>query len=383
MKSKNILITGGAGFIGTHLSNRLVNSGYVVTVLDNLSPQIHGQCIDRSSYNFLKDRTRFIKGDVCCREDWQKALVSQSAIIHLASETGTGQSMYDVEQYVNVNIRGTAILLDILAKEKHHIEKIILASSRAVYGEGKYQCNEDGVFYPKQRNVSDLDRGLFEFKCNLCNRKLKIMPTDEASELAPISIYGFTKLAQEQIIQLVGKALDVPYTILRYQNVFGPGQSLANPYTGILSIFSTQIKNGNDIEIYEDGQESRDFVYISDVIDATVSCIDDPMANNEIFNVGSGVALSVLDVAEALKKLYNSKINIIISGNYRIGDIRHNLADLTKIKSLLNFKPQVDFFEGIKRFSEWVNSQSINKDVYSDTISELKKSNLFRKTKGI
>jgi dTDP-L-rhamnose 4-epimerase len=212
---------------------------------------------------------------------------------------------------------------------------------------------------------------------------LKIIPTDEESELAPISIYGFTKLAQEQIIQLVGKALDVPYTILRYQNVFGPGQSLVNPYTGILSIFSTQIKNGNDIEIYEDGEESRDFVYISDVIDATISCIDNPMSNNEILNVGSGVALSVLDVAEALKQLYNSKINIIISGNYRIGDIRHNLADLTKIESLLNFKPQVDFFEGIKRFAEWVNSQSISKDIYADTISELKKSNLFRKTKGI
>ena len=374
---KNILITGGAGFIGSRLCERLYEKDYNITVLDNLSPQIHesGESI---LYKKIKDKCTFIKGDVRNKEDWQKALKGQEVVVHLASETGTGQSMYEIEKYNDVNVMGTSNMLEVLSTSSHLVKKIILSSSRSVYGEGKYKSNNQIIQYPKSRKIKDLDQGIFNLLCEYTNQDMKPMPTDEDSLINPKSIYALTKYTQEKMILLISESLLINPVVLRYQNVFGPGQSLSNPYTGILSIFSTRILNGNDLDVYEDGLESRDFVYIDDVVDATILGIENERANGEIFNVGSGVATTVKEVAESLKKFYNSSININISGKFRLGDIRHNYADLSKIESLLGFKPKYDFQKGIAEFVSWVQTQEIKEDKYESTVKELKDKGLMK-----
>ena len=373
---KNILITGGAGFIGSNLTIKLVEKGYNITILDNLSEQIHGKNKNSALFNSVKNLATFILGDVCNKSDWEKALIGQDAVVHLAAETGTGQSMYEITRYNEVNIIGTSHFLNILANDKHTIKKIIIASSRSIYGEGKYNCKNDGHIYPLDREEKDLLQGKFEPKCPVCQGTLELKPTDELSEIHPSSIYGITKHQQEQMILLMSKVLNIPAVALRYQNVYGPGQSLTNPYTGILSIFSTRLLNGNDIDIYEDGNESRDFVFIDDVVNATIMALENQKSNNKIFNVGSGFATSVNEVARILHNLYKSNGNITISGKFRLGDIRHNYADLTKITDTLGFSPEVDFKTGIARFVKWVKTQEIQEDKYDDSINELKNKGL-------
>jgi len=374
--AKNILITGGAGFIGSNLSAKLVEKGYKVTIMDNLSPQIHG---DQPSLNpLIRDKVTFIRGDVRNKADWKKALNNQQIVVHLAAETGTGQSMYEIQKYVDVNINGTAIFLDYLVNNKHNIEKVIIASSRAIYGEGKYYSQKSGIIYPDERTEKDLLNGDFELKCPITGQNLEVLPTDEDSKIHPTSVYGITKQNQEQMVLTVCKSINIPAIAFRYQNVYGPGQSLKNPYTGILSIFSTQIRNGNNLHIFEDGKESRDFVYIDDVVDATILGIENNTITNEVFNVGSGVSTSVLDVAKKLKALFDSNVEINITGNFRLGDIRHNYADLSKVQKILGYAPHYDFDKGIKIFTEWVMSQKLNADNYSKSIDEMKTKGLFK-----
>jgi len=294
----NILITGGAGFIGSNLALKLIAKGYNVTILDNLSKQIHGDNPNESTlYLSIKDKVNFIKGDVSIRQGMEKALENQDAIIHLAAETGTGQSMYEIEKYNNVSIMGTAIMWDIIANQKHSIKKVAVASSRAIYGEGKYFCKTHGAVYPIARLEKDMSIGDFNVKCPFCGSNVELVATTEDSKIHPTSIYGFTKQAQEEMSMIAGKSFNIPVVALRYQNVYGPGQSLSNPYTGILSIFSTRIKNGNEIAVFEDGKESRDFVYIDDVVDATILGLEKKEANFESFNIGTGVRTDVLTVA--------------------------------------------------------------------------------------
>ncbi|MDO7213381.1 NAD-dependent epimerase/dehydratase family protein [Acinetobacter nosocomialis] len=376
---KNVLITGGAGFIGSNLALKLISKGYNVTVLDNLSPQIHGDNPQESSPLFLsiKDKVNFILGTVTSKSDWELALKDQDAIIHLAAETGTGQSMYEVQKYVDVNINGTALMLDLLVNNSYPVKKVIVASSRSIYGEGKYISKELGVVYPTQRTADYMDQKDFEVKY-YGSSELKLVATDEESKIHPSSVYGITKQNQEQMVLTVCSSMGIAGVAFRYQNVYGPGQSLKNPYTGILSIFSTQIKNGNKINIFEDGKESRDFVYIDDVVEATILGLEKEEANNQVFNVGTGIATSVLTVADQLVKNYNIDVPITISGNYRLGDIRHNYADLTKIKKYLGFEPKVSFEEGIKEFTQWVNTQEIQEDRYQQSINEMKEKGLYK-----
>lgn len=373
---KKILITGGAGFIGSNLALRLLDLEYEITVLDNLSPQIHTE--NSKLYDSIKNKVNFIKGDVRNKEDWLAALDGQNAVVHLAAETGTGQSMYEVEKYTDVNIKGTAILLDYLTNETHDIQKVIIASSRAIYGEGKYHCEQHGDVYPLERSEHDLANGDFEVKCPVCGAKVTLAKTDENSKIHPSSIYGITKQNQEQMVMVTCKSLNIPAVAFRYQNVYGPGQSLSNPYTGILSIFSTRIKNNNDLNIFEDGEESRDFVYIEDVVTATVKGLEEDSANGEVFNIGSGVGTTVSSVAKELKHNYQSGIDIKVSGSYRIGDIRHNIADLSKANKKLGFEPQVSFSDGVAQFTAWVNSQAIEDDCYEESISEMKEKGLYK-----
>nr|WP_294943008.1 NAD-dependent epimerase/dehydratase family protein [uncultured Mucilaginibacter sp.] len=376
----NILITGGAGFIGSNLALKLIAKGHTLTILDNLSKQIHGENPEEESplYKSIADKVKFIKGTVESEADLLEAIAGQDVIVHLAAETGTGQSMYQIKRYTDVNIGGTALLLDILANNPHSVKKIVIASSRSIYGEGKYYSEELGYVYPKHRTDDYMQAGDFEVKYPGCEKPLQLVATGEDSKIHPSSVYGITKQNQEQMIMTVCPTIGIAPVAFRYQNVYGPGQSLSNPYTGILSIFSTRIKNDKDINVFEDGKETRDFVFIDDVVDATILGIEKEQANNQVFNVGTGVATEVNTVVEELMANYGRTVPVTISGNYRLGDIRHNYADLTKIKSVLGFEPKVDFKTGIAKFAAWVNTQEIKTDKYQQSLQEMKDKGLFK-----
>lgn len=378
---KHVLITGGAGFIGSKVADKLIEQNVEVTVLDNLSPQIHGDNPDITSplYKSIKDRVNFIHGTVTSRKDWQKALNGIDVVLHLAAETGTGQSMYEIEKYVNVNIGGTALLLDILTNEKTDVKRVVVAESRAIYGEGKYWSEELNSFvYPEERTADKMSNGDFEVRYPGCTSPLKLVGTTEDSLIHPGSVYGITKQVQGQLVHLVCKSIGIESVSFRYQNVYGPGQSLSNPYTGILSIFSTRIKNGNGINIFEDGHETRDFVYIDDVADATILGLSVPGISGNAFNIGTGVVTDVLTVAKTLIKHYGVEVPLTISGNYRLGDIRHNFADITKARTLLGFNPKWSFDAGIQQFCRWVNGQPIQQDNYDASIEEMKQKGLYK-----
>lgn len=380
MSKKKILITGGAGFIGSNLALYLLKKGYQVTVLDNLSEQIHGSDPGTTSPLFIsiRDKVKFIKGTVTSADDWNQAIGNHEVIVHLAAETGTGQSMYRIKKYTDVNIGGTATMLDILANNKTSVQKVIIASSRAIYGEGKYVSKELGVVYPADRAAKDMDAGNFEVSYPGVTGPLQLVATDEDSKIHPTSVYGITKQNQEQMVMTVCPSIGIAPVAFRYQNVYGPGQSLNNPYTGILSIFSALIKNNKPINIFEDGKESRDFIYIDDVVRATCLGIEKDEANGQVFNVGTGKAIPVSVVANLLIKNYGTTIPLQVSGNYRLGDIRHNYADTGKIERLLSFKPEYDFETGLKQFTSWVNKQEVQQSKYDESITEMRSKGLLK-----
>jgi dTDP-L-rhamnose 4-epimerase len=377
--AENILITGGAGFIGANLALNLVGRGYGVTVLDNLSEQIHGSDPLHTSptYKRIFDKVNFIKGSVTSQADLERAIKNIDTIIHLAAETGTGQSMYLSGHYNAVNIGGTELLLDVLANTRHSVKKFVVASSRAVYGEGKYFCEGLGFVYPEERKNEDMLNGDFGVKYPGCNVALKAVATDENSKIHPSSVYGTTKQGQEELVMKICPGLNITPVAMRYQNVYGPGQSLNNPYTGILSIFSALIKSGKEINIFEDGRSTRDLIYIDDAVNATILAIEMTAANGEIFNVGTGVATEILTVAQTLMKNFKMEVPLNISGNYRLGDIRHNFADTGRINKILGFTPKVSFEEGARLFTEWVNGQEIPESGYERSLEEMKRRGLF------
>jgi dTDP-L-rhamnose 4-epimerase len=369
-----VLITGGAGFIGSRLAKRLLNEGCKVTLLDNLSPQIHGTHPDLSHL----PEVPLIRCDVRNKSECWDALDGHDTVVHLAAETGTGQSMYEVERYEAVNLQGTAILMDYLVNRPHAITKVVVASSRAVYGEGRYSCHQHGLVYPAPRRAEDLEKGQFEPRCPVCTQPVTMAPTDEAAPFQPSSFYGLTKQVQEQMVLMFGQSLGISAFALRYQNVYGPGQSLKNPYTGILAIFSNLARAGQAINIFEDGLESRDFVYIDDVVDATWRCISPFASGVNVFNVGSGEACSVLDVANAIVEHFHSPSAVAVTGAFRLGDIRHNLADLTKIRETLGFEPKWKFRDGLKQFLCWAATQQAENASYEKSLAEMRQKGLMR-----
>ena len=367
----SVLITGGAGFIGSNLAIALTSKGYEVRVLDSLSPQIHGPGGDSSTRRAVNRVAELIHADVRDTDALAAALKGVNAVIHLAAETGTGQSMYEVARYTDVNIMGTSKLLDMLARGSD-VERVIVASSRAIYGEGKYVCDKDGPVYPNQRQESDMQAGYFDPRCPRCSGAVHLVATDEDSKLHPTSVYGITKQVQEQLVLLCSATIGIPAIALRYQNVYGPGQSLTNPYTGILSIFSTRLKSGGDVNIFEDGKESRDFVFIDDVVSATIAALEAPSSVTGAFNVGSGQPIDVLTIATMLKHQLGVDGEIHITGNYRTGDIRHNFADIQRARNLLGWESTVKFEDGLHRFVSWVESQQVGIDGYEHALDELR-----------
>lgn len=370
---KNILITGGLGFIGTELSQSLIqHGGYKVRILDNLSPQVHGIIPSINTHLAHSKDIEIICGDVCKLSSISEALKGIDVIIHMAAETGTAQSMYQVAHYNTVNSQATAQMLDVLANSPHQVKKVILASSRSIYGEGAYNCSSHGLVYPETRTVLQLKSQRWDPTCPMCGGIIALSATREDAMPNPASIYAATKYAQEDLIKISGKALNIDTTVLRFQNVYGAGQSLNNPYTGILSIFSTRIRLGMSLPIFEDGAESRDFVHVKDVARAICQAIENDMSNNETFNVGAGEPTSVLEIADMLVDAFGGKIRPTVTGEYRLGDIRHCYADLSKIKSKLNFEPVIPLKKGIEEFANWVLSQPLPKDGLEAANKELK-----------
>ncbi len=370
---KTILITGGAGFIGQHLVRKLLADyqGVSIRILDNFNTQVHSK---RDLPEDIKSKVDLIDADIRDRSALEKAVVGIDFLVHLAAETGTGQSMYEIDRYFSVNVQGTALLLDVLLRNKssHNLKSIVLASSRAIYGEGAYLCNKDGLIYPAGRSEENLSSGMFDLFCPKCNDKLNLLPTSESVPFNPSSIYGLTKQVQEQSILLFCNMMKINGFGLRYQNVYGAGQSLKNPYTGILAVFSNLIRQNDPVDIYEDGEETRDFIYVSDVVDATIASIFYKRNHVGALNVGSGNSVSVNYVANAIKKYFNSSSLIKVSGNFRIGDIRHNIADISEIKKTLHFSPKVKFDDGLKLFLDWARLQPLeDKGAYKKAVNEL------------
>jgi len=372
----NVLVTGGAGFIGTHLTLRLLREGCAVSVLDNFSSQVHAGSQELAPD--LISEVQLIRGDVRDRNVVARALEKQDVVVHLAAETGTGQSMYEVLRYQDVNIGGTAAILDCLVNQPTSlVSKIVLASSRAVYGEGRYHCAKHGPVYPGARLLQDLIAGQYEPRCPACHAICLPEATREDSPFIPLSFYGLTKQVQEQMTLMFALARGFSAYGLRYQNVYGPGQSLQNPYTGILAIFSNLARSNSTIQIFEDGKESRDFVYVDDVVEATWRCVSTEGASVESLNVGTGQRTTVLQVAEEIVQFFGGQSKISITGAFRQGDIRHNFAAVDKIQELVGFVPRFNFREGLKRFLSWAEAQVAVPVGYEESLQEMRERGLF------
>ena len=377
--TEHVLITGGAGFIGTRLAARFARDHHTVTVLDSLIPQVHGDDPQQTSplLKSLDGIANVIVADVTSKDDLRRALEGATIVVHLAAETGTGQSMYEIERYVDANVGGTAKLLDILANEEHSVRRLIIASSRSIYGEGAYRTTSGELVYPEHRDDAAMAAGDFDVHMD-AGDELTLVPTDERAKLHPSSVYGITKQMQESLCLTVAPTIGIEAVSVRYQNVYGPGQSLKNPYTGILSIFSTLIRQGKPINVFEDGLESRDFVYIDDVVESTYLAAVTPGVGGHALNVGSGVATTVLEVVEALQQAYGREVPVTVSGQYRLGDIRHNVADTSKLQEVLGFTPRVPFQEGVRAFAEWVLTEPVEADGYERSLKEMAERKLLK-----
>lgn len=372
---KNILVTGGSGFIGSHLVDRLIQKGYKAAIFDNLEKQVHPEGLP--GYHNLK--AKFIRGDVRKKRELKEAVATNcDAVVHLAAAVGVGQSQYQIAKYVESNIQGTANLLDILANEKHKVKKLVVASSMSIYGEGLYKCGKCGKIKPPLRSFEDFkpEKNLWDPACPCCKGLLQPVPTAEDTPLVSNSIYAVSKKEQEEMSLLVGKTYGIPVTALRFFNVYGPRQSLSNPYTGVAAIFLSRIKNNKPPVIYEDGLQTRDFIWVGDIVDACILSMEKREANYQVFNVGSGKPVSIVGMAEKLISLLGIKnISPEITYKFRKGDVRHCYADISKIKKSLGFTPKVPFEEGMKKLIGW-SKTARSKDKFARASAELKKRGL-------
>ncbi len=367
--AERILVTGGAGFIGSFLVDALVERGYEVRIYDALVPQVHGP--EQALPSYLNPSAEFIWGDVLNREALAKALEGVDVVFHLAAAVGVGQSMYQIQHYTEANTLGGAILLDLLANTKHQVRKMLVASSMSIYGEGKYHCGDCGVVFPRLRTEAQLRTRDWEMKCPSCGQDVGLLPTDEEKPLYPTSIYAITKRDHEEMFLSTGLAYGIPAVALRFFNAYGPRQALSNPYTGVMAIFSSRLLNHQPPVIYEDGLQSRDFVHISDIVQGLLLAMDRPEADYQVFNLGTGVPTSIAEVAELLSQhLTGGQVKPQILNQFRAGDIRHCYADLTKARRLLGFEARIPLQEGVADLLTWVKEQTAE-DRYEQVEKEL------------
>ncbi|MBI4400190.1 MAG: NAD-dependent epimerase/dehydratase family protein [Nitrospirae bacterium] len=355
MKPHLVLITGGAGFIGSHLADALLAEGYGVRILDALVPQVHGLNRERPAY--LAPAAELRVGDVRDTAIVRQALEQVETVIHFAAVVGVGQSMYEIASYVAANTQATANLLQILSERAHGVRKLVVASSMSLFGEGAYRCVRCGPCTPPPRSPQQLESKQWEMACPICGGTAEPVPTPEGKPLAPTSIYALTKRDQEEMCLCVGQAYGIPSVALRFFNVYGERQALSNPYTGVAAIFSSRLLNDQPPLIYEDGRQSRDFIHVSDIVQATLLAMRRPEADYQVFNVGTGRATTVAEVAEVLAASLGKKIVPQFLQSFRAGDIRHCVADITKISKTLGFQPKISFADGMGRLSAWIRNQ--------------------------
>ena len=350
-KISRVLVTGGLGFIGSWTVDKLVERDYEVTVLDNLTYQVHRGTMPK----YANPKAKYIIGDIRNRELLKEIIKDAEGIIHLAALVGVGQSMYKIADYVDVNVKGTATLLDVLVNEENQVKKLVVASSMSIYGEGKYYCEKCRTYiYPDLRPEEQLRKRIWEQLCPQCGNTLKPVPTDENKPPKPASIYAQTKYYQEQMSLLIGKTYGIPTIALRYFNVYGPRQSLANPYTGVCAIFLSRILNNKPPVIFEDGEQTRDFIYVEDVAEANIAALEaGANAHYDVFNIGTGKPTSIKSIAQELIKAVKAEVKIEIIGKARKGDIRHCYADINKAIEKLDWKPRTSLEQGLSILAKW------------------------------
>ncbi len=350
---KRVLITGGAGFVGSHLADALLQRGHQVRVLDGLAPQVHGDGIP----SYLSTEVELQQGDMRDLDSVCRAVRGVEVIFHLAAAVGVGQSMYEIAHYMGANTQGTANLLQALLETGNRLEKLVVASSMSIYGEGKYLCAQCGEQAPPPRTPEQLRQHQWEPSCPRCGHELTPSSTDEAKSLQCTSIYALSKKDQEEMTLLYGRTYGLPVVALRYFNIYGPRQALSNPYTGVCAIFASRLLNGNAPLIFEDGLQTRDFVSVHDVVAANLLAMESNAADGMALNVGSGHPISIQKVAAALAQALDKEIPAEITGQSRAGDIRHCYADITAAKRVLGYEPHVSFSEGMEELAAWLASQ--------------------------
>jgi dTDP-L-rhamnose 4-epimerase len=359
MSRKTVLITGGAGFVGSHLAEALVAQGHRVRIYDNLSEQVHRSKLP----SYLTEDAEFIRGDVRDLSNLRSAVRNVDVIYHLAAAVGVGQSMYQIADYTAVNALGTANLIQAILDTRTAPEKIIVASSMSIYGEGRYACSSCGQLAPPPRPPEQLQNKQWELGCPRCEEELRPVPTDEFKPLQCSSIYALSKKTQEEMVLLFGRTYRIPSVALRYFNIYGPRQALSNPYTGVMAIFASRLMNGNAPIIFEDGWQQRDFVNVADIVQANLLAMASHGTDGMAVNVGSGRAVTIREVAEKLMAALGRAVPVEISGKSRAGDIRHCFADITTASRLLGYQPRVTLEAGLRRLVSWLESQQASDHV--------------------
>ena len=360
-----VLVTGGAGFIGGYVVDMLLGRGHEVVVLDNLEKPTHSGIPD-----YLPKEVKFIRGDVRNRKDVLKSLSGVEVVLHQAA---TGGFTPSITEYIDSNSLGTANLLELIVAKNIPVKKFIVASSIAVYGEGKYRCRKHGIVYPPVRPEKQLMRREWEMKCPECGLNLVPLQTDEEKPVSPETIYSVSKYDEERISLIIGRKYGIPTVALRYFVTYGPRQSLLNPYTGVCSIFSTRILNGKPPVIFEDGMQTRDFVYVKDVAKANMLAMNKSKADYNVYNVGTGRGVPIIHIAEKLIKAYGKSLKPHLSGEFRPGEVRHMVADISRIKKL-GFKPEYDFDRGIEEYVKWIKKRGGIREYFSAAERILRKS---------
>lgn len=350
---KRVLIIGGCGFVGSHTADALLRQGYSVTVFDSLSKQVHPLGLP----SYLSREVEFIEGDVRDLRALSRPVAQADAIYNLAAAVGVGQSMYEIATYCETNIQGTANLLQAILDTRSAPEKLIVASSMSIYGEGRYDCPGCGETAPQPRSIPQLKSKKWELFCSNCGQQLHPIGTNEAKPLQCTSVYALSKKAQEEMTLLFGETYGIPSIALRYFNIYGPRQALSNPYTGVAAIFASRLMNGNPPVIFEDGFQMRDFVNIRDIVQANLLALSSDGGNGKALNVGSGQPVTISQVAQEIGQMLGVEIEANVPGVYRAGDIRHCYGDISAISSALGYRPQVSFSDGLSELVQWLESQ--------------------------
>jgi dTDP-L-rhamnose 4-epimerase len=352
--AKQILITGGAGFVGSHVADGLLAAGHSVRVLDDLTPQVHPS----GPPEYLSSDVELIRGDVRDPNLLRDVLRGVDVIYHFAATVGVGQSMYEISRYMSVNTLGTAELLQAILDNKPSIQKLVVASSMSIYGEGRYVCTVcSRVAAPPVRSIAQLKRGEWDLRCAECNGVLGPLPTAEGKPSEINSMYALSKRDQEELCLIYGRTYGLPVTALRFFNIYGTRQALSNPYTGVAAVFGSRMLNGNAPLVFEDGEQMRDFVSIHDIVRANLLAMERPESDGEVINVGCGRPVTIRRVAELLAEALGREVTPIITNKFRAGDIRHCYADITKARKLLGYEPQVTHEAGFRELAEWLSGQ--------------------------